>query len=267
MTNISKGRIGEAIASAILLQFGFEVYTAEVDIYGTDFIIIPPNNSEKRLRVQVKSIPSYEKGFRISKSPQKVDYYLLVVADLTKIKYWFIPNGRIAEITKDLPDHKNIKDKILKIDEDAWKQHSVKNELARLSDSHKFEFHASRTGKVGEYLATAMLLEKNFEVTQVVADDNNVDLVMRESGEWKSVQVKYSSSSFSFRNIKKSNTDKNMFYLFIGSSKNNKALKEFFLVPVVNIEPGKSGGFSLSNEIKNKYKIGEMNFNQTDFNL
>ncbi|MCI8425766.1 MAG: DUF4365 domain-containing protein [Adlercreutzia sp.] len=68
------GRIGEAMATAMFLRWGFRVYSPEADDHGVDLVV---------------------------RHPQSESYYEIQVKTVTGRKYAFIPKSRVPELSGD----------------------------------------------------------------------------------------------------------------------------------------------------------------------
>ncbi|MEM3013856.1 MAG: group I intron-associated PD-(D/E)XK endonuclease [Candidatus Bathyarchaeia archaeon] len=175
MHNLVKGKIAESIAISKLLEQGFEVFSSIADIQGTDLIVAPPNLSQRLLRIQVKSISSSDKAFRIQTNHKTVDYYLLINTENDDI--WIIPDSEIVKKLQKITKHPKIKDLMLPVFHKEWSEYKGFNHILKHSDL-SFKFHSGRTGKVGEKLAVVYFLRNGFDVYESVADRKGVDLLV-----------------------------------------------------------------------------------------
>jgi hypothetical protein len=245
MHNLVKGKIAEAAAVAKLLENGFEVFSSIADIQGTDLVVAPPNTPQRLLRIQVKSISSSDKAFRIQPDHKTVDYYFLINTENGDM--WIIPNSEIVRKLQQIKRHPKIKDLMLPVFRDEWVEYSGFNHILKQLDNTSFKFHSGRTGKIGEKMAVAYFLRNDFDVYESVADRKGVDLLVSKDDNFLKVQVKYSSNGYSFRNIRTDFTSDKYYFLFI-----NGARKEFFFVSLVDVKKiiGKSASLTINKKLR-----------------
>ena len=139
-----------------------------------------------------------------------------------------------------------IKDAMLRLSRDEWHNYKGFKEILNLTDNRTFQFHASRTGKIGEKLVVEYFLRKGFEVYEPISDEKGIDLVVKKNKIYHDVQIKYATRSYSFRNIKKI-MRKNYYYLFIRGD-----CHEFFFKSANEIvkSVGKSGNLILNEKLR-----------------
>jgi hypothetical protein len=251
MHNTSKGRIGELIAVSKFLEKGFEVFQTAVDISGVDFIAVPISRrfKDKSLKIQVKSIPSIKKTFRISKNPSPADFYFFVVTDTED--FWLIPFTKVKKIIKSIKARPRIKDAMFRLIPERWEKFYGFNTISNILKAQKFPFHASRTGKIGEKIGASYLIKNDIEVYESLCDIKGVDLVIKVGDRHYDLQIKYSSNSYTFRNVRQSPPRSNYLFLFI-----KKDSREFFIIPskIVWRNSNKSGGIYIHDALRKKYK-------------
>lgn len=205
--NLTKGKIGECFAIGMFLKNGFQVYTVEADLYGVDFLAIHEDGT-KILKIQVKSITSKNKGFRIKKNQEPIDYYFFVNTD--NYEFWIIPYNKVNEEVEKIKIKNNLKDIILKYDSNFLRNFK---EFSTLNPPQP-KFRSDRIGKFGEKLAVSKLLKNGYLVYDCVVDNKGIDLIATNKAKIYKVQVKYSSKR-NFRNIKHTKADNNTKFLLI----------------------------------------------------
>ncbi len=251
MHNISKGRIGELIAISKFLEKGFEIFQVTVDMRGVDFIAIPIGKqfNNKSLKIQVKSIPSIKNAFRISKNPILTDLYFFVVTDTED--FWIMPFAVVKQIVKKIKQNPKIKDAMFRLVPKQWEKFYGFNAISDIIKAQKFSFHAKRTGKIGEKIGAGYLLKNNLEVYESLCDIKGVDLVIKKGNKHYDLQIKYSSDSYGFRNVRQTPPRSNYLFLFI-----RRDSREFFVIPstIVWKNSNKFGGTYLNYKLREKYK-------------